>query len=311
MNDVRPPEPPRPPVDDSSAIAAQAKREKIARWLNGLIERHRDEPDQLQIVTMFCINCKAWPQLARTCDLILAHDPSSSGAHRLKAMAILAAADESDTDRAEARRLAVAELEAALCLAPNHVSALADLAALHLRARNPRAAVPLLERAIREQPLLAPLHFNLALAHAQMREFDQGIAALRFAIHLDPSDANYHTQLGCMLGDSRRFEEAIEACRYALVIAPRHHPALHNLGEFQFNLGRHAEAETSLRRALTIVEHPQTLFFLAATLTRMGRAGEAEALATKLQAVAPNLAHDLRALMASHVTTLPERQEVA
>jgi Flp pilus assembly protein TadD len=120
------------------------------------------------------------------------------------------------------------------------------------------------------------------LAHASMaytRNDWTGLAAIadQLVRHHPNEPTSYHHRCGALLRLAR-FEEAIAACQRAIRISPRDSRVTvwqGLMGFNQFQLGRYAEAEQTLRASTT--SNPRVPFYfvvLAAALAEQGRRDE-------------------------------------
>lgn len=113
-------------------------------------------------------------------------------------------------------------------------------------------AAGLFEQCIETAPADAEAHLHLGIACQRLGRREDAADGLAMALHFRPDCAEAHFHLGVLdLEDgapesaARRFEDAVR-------LNPQYADAWSNLGLVQFSqLGRHAEAEESLRRALS------------------------------------------------------------
>jgi tetratricopeptide (TPR) repeat protein len=95
------------------------------------------------------------------------------------------------------------------------------------------------------------------------------------ALEFDPSNAAVVYELANVLRGLGRNGEALELfLRYARLV-PDDYQGLGQIGNCLADLGRFAEAESYLRRALELVDDATTHYSLGFVLTRLGRAAEA------------------------------------
>jgi TolB-like protein len=149
---------------------------------------------------------------------------------------------------------------------------------------DPPRAVARAAQALAQLDVLAPDQLVTRLAHASMaytRNDWAGLAAIadQLVRHHPNEPTAHHHRCGALLRLAR-FEEAIAACQRAIRISPRDSrvSVWQGLAGFnQFQLGRYAEAEQSLRDSTTA--NPRVPFYfvaLAASIAEQGRRDEAE-----------------------------------
>lgn len=138
-------------------------------------------------------------------------------------------------------------------------------------------------QALAQLDLIAPDLLITRLAHASMaytRNDWNGLAAIaeQLVRHHPNEPTAYHHRCGALLRLAR-FEDAIAACQRAIRISPRDSrvSVWQGLMAFnQFQLGRYADAEQSLRHSTT--SNPRVPFYfvmLAAAIAEQGRRDEA------------------------------------
>jgi tetratricopeptide (TPR) repeat protein len=108
------------------------------------------------------------------------------------------------------------------------------------------------------------------LDNAPWKEF-----LLERAAEFDPANPAVVYELGSLLRNLRRDAEALELFLRYVQLVPDDYQGLGQVGACLGDLGRYAEAESYLRRALQLADDAITHFDLAFVLTRQGRAREA------------------------------------
>ncbi len=112
---------------------------------------------------------------------------------------------------------------------------------------------PLLERAMTLDPESAEVWASKGLAEMNIRELDKAEAALKRSMELNPSYAPAYLWYASALGETPgRAEEAIEVLRKTLEIDPLSRVAQNNIAFNLMQLGRYQEAETQMRRLITL-----------------------------------------------------------
>ncbi|MBI3156452.1 MAG: winged helix-turn-helix domain-containing protein [Burkholderiales bacterium] len=145
------------------------------------------------------------------------------------------------------------------------------------------AAIARAEHALARLDLLAPELLMARLAHASLANLRgdwAGLLAIGDALveHFPNEPASHHHRCSALLRLGR-FDDAIAACERAMRISPRDSRVATwqgLIGFNQFQLGRHAAAEESLRAS--VLANPRVPFYavvLAAALAEQGRRDEA------------------------------------
>jgi TolB-like protein len=112
---------------------------------------------------------------------------------------------------------------------------------------------PLLERAMALDPESAEVWASKGLAEMNIRQLDKAEAALKRSMELNPSYAPAYLWYASALGETPgRSEEAIEVLRKTLEIDPLSRVAQNNIAFNLMQLGRYEEAETQMRRLITL-----------------------------------------------------------
>jgi len=157
------------------------------------------------------------------------------------------------------------------------------------------------QRAVRRNPRDANAHALLGLALLRVGELATGIASLQRALALDPKIRGLHAVLAAALARHERFDDAVKAFRIALRF--QDDADLHQgLADSLTRLGRAEEAEAPARRA--VERQPDSVPFLLTLgkiLHALKRAEDALPLFERVLALEPaRLAarHDLGVLLA-------------
>lgn len=161
---------------------------------------------------------------------------------------------------------------------------------------DPPLAIARAAQALAQLDLIAPDLLITRLAHASMaytRSDWAGLAAIaeQLVRHHPSEPTAYHHRCGALLRLAR-FEDAIAACQRAIRISPRDSrvPTWQGLLGFnQFQLGRYAEAEQSLRHSTTSNSRvPFYFVMLAAAIAEQGRRDEAARVLLEARAKHPD-----------------------
>ena len=201
----------------------------------------------------------------------LAREPGDMPARRLRADALAAAGRLED---------ALRELEAAHAAAPDDLEVVFAMGRAHLRLRQPEAAAPLFARVVAARPL-AQTHVLLGRTYRDFGESERARAELRAALALDPKARRAHYYLGtvALLEESRvRLDEAIAEFRAELALAPRDPLVNLSLAMALIEARREAEALPALELALAAdPPPPQVHYYIGRSHLALGRPAEAEA----------------------------------
>jgi len=171
---------------------------------------------------------------------------------------------------------AVKAYERGLAIEPDNVELLNALGFSLFQQGRSKEAVVALEKALVVDPKHAKAHNNLALAAIDSGELEVAEAHYRESLAINPQPAIYN-DLGFVLERQGLPDEAAEAYRNALKLDPRSATAHYNLGSSLARSGKFAEAESHLRKSLTISPNTQTYTGLGIVLSQLGRTDEAVA----------------------------------
>jgi predicted O-linked N-acetylglucosamine transferase (SPINDLY family) len=139
-------------------------------------------------------------------------------------------------------------------------------------------------RLLPNEPLL---YNNLGAACQETGRLEEALRAFRRAVDLAPEDPLYLTNLAGVLQKLERYEESLPFAEKASRIAPDYATAWINLGAGLLALARFAEAETANRRALALLDLPETRDNLAEALRCQGKYDEAQAVLAPLLETRP------------------------
>jgi Flp pilus assembly protein TadD len=139
-------------------------------------------------------------------------------------------------------------------------------------------AVALLAKAQASRPRDARLLLVVGENLAQLERHDEAEAAFRAALAVRPDDPGVLNALGYLnVERGVRLPEALALIEKALKLQPDNPSVLDSRGWALFKLGRLAEAERDLRRALESLPSAVVLDHLGDVLAAQGRPAEAEA----------------------------------
>ncbi|WP_321901580.1 O-linked N-acetylglucosamine transferase, SPINDLY family protein [Paraburkholderia tropica] len=145
---------------------------------------------------------------------------------------------------------AIATLERALALRPDHAVALNNLANLHARLGDTPRALALLERVLTLAPNYSAAFYNYGSLLLRIGQPACAEAPLRRAVALDPGSVNAWNNLANVLIALHRTGEALKLLEHARTLAPDSPDVLTNLGCQLRTIGRYGEARDALARAL-------------------------------------------------------------
>jgi Flp pilus assembly protein TadD len=106
---------------------------------------------------------------------------------------------------------AIAEYQAALAAAPDHVSAMTNLGVAYYNTGQLEKAIAQYQAALDIAPNDADIHSNLAAAHVQVGDLDAALQEYQKAVELDPDLAQARFGLGVVYAELGEDAKAIEA----------------------------------------------------------------------------------------------------
>ena len=170
-----------------------------------------------------------------------------------------------------------------IAAAPRHSDALHALAALALQSGNPAVAETLLRQAIDLRPS-ADYHLTRAHALIALNRPADAEQCVRLVLRARPRSAEAYQVLGHALSDSLQAGKAIEAYQRALTLKPDLLDLRNNLGLALRQAGRLAEAEKAFEQAPA---EPEALVNLSSVQKERGAFAEAEATLRRALSLAP------------------------
>lgn len=222
-------------VKDLEQLARLGAKEKEIRFVNALIAYAKGD-------SALCV---------QLCDPMLAEDPANEEVYKLRGDAYhrLFVSDPAETGMEWARR-ALQDYARALDLRVNFVDAYKMRAVLHYRLNDQEAALADLKAALAIAPADSSVHMMLGLWYSHMRNQDQALRHLNEAIRLGEDSVHVFNARGALYLEQKRFAEALEDFNRAVTLNPNHIPAVYHRGVAYYYLGRYEEAVPDLEKAM-------------------------------------------------------------
>ncbi|MFO1089774.1 MAG: sulfotransferase [Hyphomicrobiales bacterium] len=149
-------------------------------------------------------------------------------------------------------------------------------------------AIRLFREAVAAAPKRADLLLELGVTEAKAGRNADSARHLEKALKLAPLNADVHFNLGQLARLENQCEKAIRLYRRTVELDPTYVNAVYGLGEALFVLGRHAEAEPWLRKAVAAMPRDsEALNVLAMALVEQKQVREAIQLYQRSLALAP------------------------
>ena len=140
-------------------------------------------------------------------------------------------------------------------------------------------------KALALNPNYATAHHWYALCLADLGQIDDAIGEIEKAAAVDPLSPAIYADYAGILNDAGRSQEAITQIRKALEIDPDFPFAHHIYAEIHLALGNPAAAIAEATRSFELGRDPRVLLRLAQAYKAAGRASDARALLTRLEAL--------------------------
>jgi Tfp pilus assembly protein PilF len=179
-----------------------------------------------------------------------------------------------------------------------------NLGNLYVALGRPEEAVRQYKAAIKIDALTYPAKVNLAMLYNDRGEQAKAETLLREVVKDHPEEYEMAYSLGLLLAEQEKFDEAARFLEKAAAGLPAYPRIHYNLGLLLQRLGRDAEAEASLIRALDLAsENLDYLYALADYYLKRERYREAKSLAERMIAAHPSerIGHDLIQLIESRM----------
>jgi predicted O-linked N-acetylglucosamine transferase (SPINDLY family) len=178
---------------------------------------------------------------------------------------------------------ALASLDRALAVAPDHVHALSNRGIALKKLRRPREALASLDRALAVKSDHVEAHINRGNVLLDLHRPQDALASFARALTFAPGHPNALTNKAFSLLALGRHEESLQACEQALAADPAHDNAYLIRGHALGKLNRPDEAAESYEKALAL--NPDHQFAFGAALMAHRAACNWERLETLLPAI--------------------------
>ena len=187
---------------------------------------------------------------------------------------------------------ALRKLSRSLALRPGYIPAVEMLGAASAKAGKFEDAARCFGIVLAHKPTSPDTHYHFGHAQLNLRSYGKAEAALRQALKLNPAHGPALYLLAVTLRLQRRLPEAAAAYVQVLDAQPNNANALDEYGGVLFDLGRVAEAEEAIRRAIVLEPAMANPYTNLGRLHQTDIARAAESLALHEQALArePNYA---------------------
>jgi tetratricopeptide (TPR) repeat protein len=167
---------------------------------------------------------------------------------------------------------------------PNSAPAWALLAQAEIGLGDPKAGLDAAERAAALEPESDAPHRLRSIAMQQLGDDEGAVSAARAAVTLAPHNWQTHSRLAIALGVAKQdLDDALASAERGVELAPGVPATHYALGVVNDRMGKHAEAESCFRKALSLdPQHGPSHSALAArrlSTSRFGRAGNLAAAA--------------------------------
>lgn len=171
---------------------------------------------------------------------------------------------------------AVAELQPALAIEPNNVSLVVLMSRAYLAQKDIKNAGRTLESAVARGVSDAKIYAALADVYEAGGYYENAIPAMRLAIERDSRNEAYRFRYGLLLVDSKAPAAAVIRLTEAIKDFPESARLRLGLGIAQYNDGKAADAQQSLKKALELdAKLTPALAYLAAIEDEIGKSAEA------------------------------------
>lgn len=179
----------------------------------------------------------------QACEQAIAADPGQLELHRALGVVLQAGSDHA---------AAIEAYEAALAINPRYLPVLVNLAVCAREIHDPQKALGALDAAIALDGRSVHAHFNKALVFCDLRNLPAAIEELHIVLKLKPDFANAHHQLGFLEEMLENYDAAIGGYTAAIAHNPATADYYLSLGSCLQTVGRFEEAETPLRKAISL-----------------------------------------------------------
>lgn len=240
--------------------------------LEGLRDRERDSSQALLVLAQIAEERKDIPAALKWLEMV---DPASESNYvsaAIKRAQLLAASGRLDEGRAALQEADVEGDDERTRLIVAEAQLLRDAGQLD-------GAMKIIADALVSRQENVDLLYEHAMLAEKAGQLDLMERELRRIIQVAPDNQHAYNALGYALADRNlRLEEAYQLIRKASDLAPQDPFIMDSLGWVEFRLGRHTQAEQTLRRAFDIKADPEIAAHLGEVLWVQGREEEARQL---------------------------------
>lgn len=172
--------------------------------------------------------------------------------------------------------LAEMALRRALAEEPNNAGLHALLANTLIELKKPDKALVEAQLTVRCAPDVSVGYFVLSTALANLRRYDEGENAIKQALRIEPTDSTYLARASFFAAYRNNWAESLKFAEQGLASDPDDVDCINRRAAALVRLGRHADCEESLKRALQLNPgNGYTHANFGWTLVLQGRSGEA------------------------------------
>ena len=147
---------------------------------------------------------------------------------------------------------AIIQFEEAIRRCPTHGDYYSNLGAALLKLGRAEEDLAMQDEALRREKAKAFIYNNRGRALSALGRKDEALAAYEEALRLEPAHPEAHYNLGFLLYERGFAQEALPHFQMAVQGRPGSAPMWHNLGMAYAQLGRYAEADSCVEKALSI-----------------------------------------------------------
>jgi Flp pilus assembly protein TadD len=259
-------------VQTGELAAAEKYLSGYIAALNGLRDRERDSSQALLVLAQIADERKDSAAALKWLEMVEPTSESNYVSASLKRAQLLAASGRFDEARAILQEAEVDGDDERTRLIVGEAQLLRDAGRLD-------DAMKVIADALVSRQDSVDLLYEHAMLAEKAGQLELMERELRRIIQIAPENQHAYNALGYALADRNvRLEEAYQLIRKASELAPQDPFIMDSLGWIEFRLGRHAQAEQTLRRAFDIKADTEIAAHLGEVLWVQGREDEARQL---------------------------------